>query len=421
MSAAGAPPRRIQLGAFGDPGHAFPMIALGAELVRRGHDVTLETWTKWRAHVEAEGMTFAAAAEYHVFPTADQPVKPYETVIRAARETLRLVEDVRPDLLVVDIITLAPALAGEMAGVPVATLVPHVDPRPHPGFPAYSVGARLPRTACGGRFWDRVHRRMVRGSLELGRDELNGARRALGLAPRDRLHNGISEDLALIATAPQLEYPRSEPLPNTHVVGPLLWEPPGEAGVDPPGGRAGFPVVLIAPSTAQDPEHRMLRAALAGLADEPVRVIATWNRREPDPPLDVPPNAVVVDWLSYARTMPSCDVVVSHAGHGTVVRALASGCAVVACPAAGDMNENAARVDWARLGTRLPRRFVTPRGVRLAVRKALGTPEIAARVAELQAWCSAHDGAVRAAELVEGFGVPRARADRAPGQAEGLR
>ena len=405
---AGARPRRIQLGAFGDPGHAFPMIALGAELARRGHDVTLETWTKWREHVEAEGMTFAAAAEYHVFPTLDQPVKPYETVIRATRETLELVERVAPDCLVADIITLAPALAGEMAGVPVATLVPHVDPRPHPGFPAYSVGARLPRTARGGRFWDRVHHRMVRGSLELGRDELNEARRTLGLPPRDRLHNGISEELALIATAPQLEYPRTSPAPNTHVVGPLLWEPPGEARVEPPPGDD--PVVLVAPSTAQDPEHRMLRAALDGLADEPVRVIATWNRRAPDPPLDVPANAVVVDWLSYARTMPGCDLVVTHAGHGTLVRALASGCAVVACPAAGDMNENAARVAWAGVGTRLPRRFVTPRGIGLAVRRTLGTPAITRRVDELAAWCAAHDGAARAADLVERFAAREALA-----------
>ena len=44
---------RIFLGAFGDPGHAFPMIALGRELARRGHDVTMQTWAKWGEHVEA--------------------------------------------------------------------------------------------------------------------------------------------------------------------------------------------------------------------------------------------------------------------------------------------------------------------------------------------------------------------------------
>ena len=45
---------RIYLGAFGDPGHAFPAIALGRALAARGHDVTLETWTRWREHVERD-------------------------------------------------------------------------------------------------------------------------------------------------------------------------------------------------------------------------------------------------------------------------------------------------------------------------------------------------------------------------------
>ena len=394
--------RRILLGAFGDPGHAFPMIALGAELVRRGHDVTLQTWAKWQTQVEAEGLTFAAAPEYHVFPTLDRPLKPYEPVVPAAKETLPLVAAVRPECVVADILTLAPALAGEIAGLPVATVVPHVDPRPGDGFPPYSMGARLPRTGAGRRLWGLADRVVERG-LEQGRGELNETRRRLGLSPHAHVHNGISRDLCLVGTLPQLEYPRSAPLPNTHVVGPLLWEIPGEPAVAPPEGDG--PVMLVAPSTSQDAEHRLLRAALEGLADEPVRVIATWNRRVPDPPLDVPANAVVVDWLSYARTMPACNAVVCHAGHGTVVRALASGAAVVCCPAAGDMNENAARVDWAGLGTRLPRRLVSPGGVRAAVRKALGSPRIARRVEEVAAWCAAHDGAAAAADHVERLGA----------------
>ena len=52
---------RFFLGAFGDPGHAFPMLALGSRLAARGHDVMLETWGRWREHVEAEGMAFVAA------------------------------------------------------------------------------------------------------------------------------------------------------------------------------------------------------------------------------------------------------------------------------------------------------------------------------------------------------------------------
>ena len=92
----------------------------------------------------------------------------------------------------------------------------------------------------------------------------------------------------------------------------------------------------------------------------------------------VPANARLVDWLSYARTMPHCDAVVCHAGHGTLARALASGAPVVACPAAGDMAENAARVRWAGAGVSLPRRLHDARGVRLAVRRVLGDPRYAA-------------------------------------------
>jgi UDP:flavonoid glycosyltransferase YjiC (YdhE family) len=99
--------------------------------------------------------------------------------------------------------------------------------------------------------------------------------------------------------------------------------------------------------------------------------------------------------------MPLCDVVVCHAGHGTLVRALASGCAVVACPAVGDMNENAARLDWAGAGVRVPRRFARPRALRLAVERALGEPSIRARARELAAWSRSHDAGSAAAVLLE--------------------
>ena len=91
------------------------------------------------------------------------------------------------------------------------------------------------------------------------------------------------------------------------MVGPLIWEPPSEP-VEPPPGDA--PLVLVAPSTAQDPDHRLLRAALAGLGGEPIRVLATWNRRPLPGPAPVPANTRLVEWISYAQTMPGCD-----AGH----------------------------------------------------------------------------------------------------------
>jgi UDP:flavonoid glycosyltransferase YjiC (YdhE family) len=386
----------LLLGAFGDPGHAFPMIALGRALVARGHDVTLQTWTRWREHVEAEGMTFAAAPEYQVFPQGPEPLDFYEAVVHATLDTRPLVRELRPDAIVADILTLAPALAAELERVPRATLIPHVYPHGERDFPIYSLGARLPRSFVGRALWRRAQR-PVDGGLELGRTELNETRARVGLPPLPYVHGGISRELALIATFPQLEYPRTWP-ESAHVVGPLMWEPP-TADVELPPGED--PLVLIAPSTAQDPGHRMLAAALRGLADAPVRVLGTWNRRLPSRPLPVPANARLVDWVSYSRTMPHCDVVICHAGHGTLVRALSSGCAVVACPAVGDMSENAARLDWAGAGVRVPRRFLAPRVLRLAVERAIASESVKQRARELSAWAETHDSGATAAQLVE--------------------
>jgi UDP:flavonoid glycosyltransferase YjiC (YdhE family) len=386
-------PLRIFLGAFGQPGHAFPMLALAARLAARGHEVSLETWSKWREHVQSAAVEFVEAPEYR-FAT---PLPPYAAVARAALTTRAAIAARRPDAVVHDILTLAPALAAELEGVPSATLIPHVYPVGAPGFPPYALGARLPRTAVGRALWSTLDRPVSLG-LRIGQRQLNETRRRLGLAELGGLHGGLSRRLVLVGTFPQLEYPRRWP-PEVHVVGPLIWEPPA-AEVQPPEGSE--PLVLVAPSTAQDPQHRMLRAALSGLAGAPVRVLASTNARPLPVPLAPGPRQRLVDWVSYSRTMPLADLVICHAGHGTLVRALACGTPVLAVPHVGDMGENAARLDWSGAGLRLPWRLLSPATLRLAVSRALD-PRLgfAARASEFAAWIQRHDPLATAAELVE--------------------
>jgi UDP:flavonoid glycosyltransferase YjiC (YdhE family) len=180
----------------------------------------------------------------------------------------------------------------------------------------------------------------------------------------------------------------------------LLWERPSPDVDLPPGDG---PLVLVAPSTSQDPGHTLLSAALTGLAEEPVRVLGVFDPRTAHGGLSVPPNARLVPWLSYARVMPRCALVVTHGGHGTLVRALASGAPVVVCPAAGDMAENAARAAWAGVGLSLPRRWAGALGVRLAVRRVLNEPAFGARAAELARWAEVHEGGEAAARELERF------------------
>ncbi|HEX3608733.1 MAG TPA: nucleotide disphospho-sugar-binding domain-containing protein [Solirubrobacterales bacterium] len=394
---------RLLVAAFGDPGHVFPAIALGRALRARGHEVTIETWEERRAAVEGAGLGFAAAEEYRMFPPPDPDSPDGAHAAEAARALLPLLEEMRPHAVVSDILTLAPALAAEKAGVPLATLIPHIYPVVEPGLPFFAVGLQPSRTPFGRGAW-RAGQRALNIGLEHGRRDLNRQRARLDLPPVERFHGGISADLALVGTFPQLEYPRRWPA-GVEITGPMSFEVPHPEIDLPPGDE---PLVLVAPSTAHDSGNHLVRTALAALAEEPVRVVATTNRVAPQRPIEVPPNAVLVEWLSYSQLMPAASLVISHGGHGTVARALGAGTPLLICPIVGDMSETAMRVAWAKAGLSIPWRLCRPAPLRWASRRLLDDPSFARRAGELAAWGREHDGAERGAELVERLALSRA-------------
>ena len=391
-----SPRLRILVAAFGDAGHVFPAIALGRALAGRGHEVVLETWEERRGAVEGAGLGFTAAEEYTMFPPPDPDSAEGDHAAEAARALLPLREEMRPHVVVSDILTLAPALAAEVAGVPLATLIPHIYPVVEPGLPFFAIGLRPPRTPLGRGVW-RAGMRALNIGLEHGRRDLNLQRAKVGLEPLQRFHGGISPDLALVATYPQLEYPRDWPA-GVEVTGPMVFEQP-HPQIELPPGEA--PLVLVAPSTAHDSRNHLVRTALKALAEEPVRVVATTNKVAPQTPIEVPANAILVDWLSYSQLMPAASLVISHGGHGTVARALGAGTPVLICPIVGDMSETAMRVAWAKVGLSVPWRLCRPEPLLWAARRLLRDRSYADRAAELAAWGREHDGAERGAELVE--------------------
>ena len=91
-----------------------------------------------------------------------------------------------------DVLTIAPALAAELEGVPAATLVPHLYPGPSPGLPPYGLGARPARTPVGRALWRALERPLELGFAR-GRSELNETRARLGLPPVTRRLGGISD------------------------------------------------------------------------------------------------------------------------------------------------------------------------------------------------------------------------------------
>ncbi len=403
---AGTRPLRIALGSFGEAGHTFPVMALARELRRRGHAVMVHTWDRWQPAIEAEGIEFAAAPQYGPDPATGQYRSSYDVVRMAVVDSQPDFEAFAPDIVVSDVLSNTSALIAERIGAGSVTLVPHVFPIPEPGMTPYSAGMRNPRTPVGRRFW-REFSRITEPGYRQGEREYDDLRRDLGLPSAPGPMPTLSRELTLVATLPQLEYPREWPA-WVKVSGPLLWEPPAaEPTPLPPGDE---PLVLLAPSTAKDLEHRMLRAAMRGLADEPFRVLGTTNRRPLFKPLVVGRRSRLVPWATYSEVMEQASVVVCNGGHGTVARALATGCAVLVVPDDGDQRENAVRVAYSGAGLRLPKRWVTARSLRLATRRLIDEPSFRARAQEMRAWHETNPGDARAADLIERLAARRAAA-----------
>jgi UDP:flavonoid glycosyltransferase YjiC (YdhE family) len=307
-------------------------------------------------------------------------------------------QEFRPQVVVWDALTVSAGLAADSMGVLGATLIPHHYPLNEPGAPPFMLGLLPARTALGRGGW-RAWWPLVMRTRRRIRQALNEVRAELELPPVNHLDWATSQQLALVATFPQLEYPRRWAR-HVHVTGPMLFELPGGEVALPEGDT---PLVYVAASTTLDRGLQLLRVTLEALEKEPVRVVATTGKAGQAWDEAVPKNAVVVDWVSHRQVMPQASLVVCVGGHGTVARALTWGIPVLVCPGAPEMAENGARVAWAGAGLMLPRRLLGPGPLRWAVRRLLAYSRFAAQARELAAWGRSNDGAATGADLVQRY------------------
>jgi MGT family glycosyltransferase len=173
-------------------------------------------------------------------------------------------------------------------------------------------------------------------------ERLNPARVAAGLAPLSTHADLLAAvDLVLVAAPRPLDAPGAVPA-NVTYAGPLLEGPGPDAAWAPPPGSG--PLVVVSLGTAGDPavEVPVLRRVLAALAELPVRAFVTVADYVDRAAIGaVPPNATVSGYVRHAAVLPHADLLVTHAGLGSVVAALAHGVPMVALPLDRDQPENA--------------------------------------------------------------------------------
>jgi MGT family glycosyltransferase len=290
------------------------------------------------------------------------------------------------DLVAVD--TLIPsALSGaEAAGCPSVLLMhgPYLMPRPD--RPPPGTGFRPARGPLG-RWRDRTVASVLNRVFRTALPALNQARAEFGLAPVRDLDDVIdAASRVLVCTSPSYDFAAGALPDYVRYVGPQLDDAAGGGTWVDPGGP---PLVLVGlSSTVMSHERELLQRAADALGRLPVRGLVTTGPAVDPAVIRAPANVSVRRWVRHADVLPYCSAVLTHGGHGTVIKALTAGVPLVVTPLGRDQPDNAARVVHAGAGLRLGKKASVP-ALRAAIARVLDEPPYRAAARRMAATLAA--------------------------------
>ncbi len=260
-----------------------------------------------------------------------------------AADLLAAVHDSRPDTVVCSFFSVGAMIGAESAGLPYVVLMANIYGLPAQGLPPFGTGGE-PAAGRFGRARDRVVTALVARQWNKGLNRINSLRESFGLRPLDDFWDQVRRARKiLVLTSPAFDFPAQMP-DNVRYVGPVLDDPQwaiDKSWTPPPGND---PVVLVAMSTTPQDQIDCLQRAVDGLSALPVRGIVTTGPAVDPKALQPSGNVTVVASAPHSEVLKCASAVVTHGGHGTVIRSLAAGVPLVVMPQGRDQADNAARL-----------------------------------------------------------------------------
>lgn len=376
----------------GGHGHFVPLTAVARAAAAAGHTVAFGCAPAMVPAVEAGGFTALALGAGAARAAERLPLRPLDAARearefrdrfarRAARErapeAIALCGAWQPDVLVCDETDFGAMVAAERLGLPYATVIV---------------------IAAGG---------FVRADV-VG-EALAELRAAHGLAPDPDLAM-LRRHLVLSPVPPSFRDP-ADPLPATaHAFRP--WVRPDGAPAPRPAwlsSPGGAPAVYFTLGTVFNVESGDLFArVLAALRSLPIEVVATVGPQVDPAELGVQPAHVHVRrYVAQERILPHCRLVLSHAGSGSVLGALAHGLPSVLIPLGADQPLNAARCEGLGVARVLDPIAATADDVREAVANVLADESYRRAAERLRDEVAALPGPEHAVRLLERLAASR--------------
>jgi UDP:flavonoid glycosyltransferase YjiC (YdhE family) len=207
-------------------------------------------------------------------------------------------------------------------------------------------------------------------------------------------------DLVLHATDQTFDLSFAQLPKRHHYVGPLgIWEPPSAppAYLDEPGD----PWVLVSISSQTQDDIALAQAAADAIRGKPIRAVLTVGPGHAASEVAVPPNVRIQQVVSHRAVLERGTMLLSHAGHGSVMKALWIGRPMVLVPWGRDQPGVAARAAALGVAKVVPREEASAESLSVAIDAVLADEEMRATGARHRERLQATDPPARAADLIE--------------------
>lgn len=408
-------------------GHARPVRAVAAELVRRGHDVRVYTGRSYVPlfdEVGARGVPWRAAPDFDerdlgaTFPRM-QDAKGFRQVLinlqdlflgtapAQCDDLLAIAADEPWDLIAGDPMALGTRFAAERMGSRWATVSPIAVWPPGKGIPPTGLGL-TPGRGLVGKARDAVLGAGARaGTVALTR-LYQGTREQVDLARDTETFATMwySPQLVVAAGSPGLDYPRHDLGEHIRFVGDLTDDGVATSPAALPAWwsdieQSGVPVVHVTQGTANVDPGDLILPTLEALADEDVLVVVGLGHRTDPLPVPLPANARVATMVPYPQLLPRVSVMITNGGYGAVLQALRHDVPLIVAGGDLDKPEIAARIGWHGAGVNLRTGTPRPAAIADAYRRVAADPSFRSTAARLGSELRSLGGTRAAADLLE--------------------
>jgi UDP:flavonoid glycosyltransferase YjiC (YdhE family) len=355
-------------------GNVPPAIAIAQELRERGHLVTFAGDKSQRSRIMGRGFPFTSfdplSKDWRDLPPKDQAL----VCTNHLRQFQKMVISEQVDAVLVDCMMYTALAAVENLNLPYAVLVHTI-----PG--SFAPGGMFDQFVLGSTNAIRAH---------AGRTAISSSWAAWSSAP------------VICATLPELDPLFGQAPPSFQYVGPMFERVPSSGWLFPWSRDDPRPLVLVSFSThSQWDETSRINRTLEALDGDYYRVLVTSGMAEING-IITPKNAVVTPYLPHSEILPLVNLVVTHAGHGSVTNSLAHGVPMVCLPNTySDQPMLAAHLGSLGVGLALDGDNATVDEIAQAVKRVMSDPSFFATASRLAGAIKAARGGDRAASMLE--------------------